>query len=76
MQPPRASIVETPKDDGHYNGEDVILGAPWLDRMAASLKFPERNICFKYREKEMTKNAYEMGRIIPLVNTSAFDKLM
>ena len=54
--------------------EDVILGAPWFDRMAASLKFPERKICFKYREKIMSIDAHEMGHTIPLVNTSSFDK--
>ncbi|MCO5607667.1 hypothetical protein L7F22_061865 [Adiantum nelumboides] len=28
--------------------EDVLLGVPWLDRMAASLKFPQRKVTFKY----------------------------
>ncbi|MCO5614642.1 hypothetical protein L7F22_068926 [Adiantum nelumboides] len=33
--------------------EDVILGAPWFDRLAASIKFPERKISFKFKEKDM-----------------------
>ncbi|MCO5563266.1 hypothetical protein L7F22_016903 [Adiantum nelumboides] len=33
--------------------EDVILGASWFDRLAASIKFPERRISFKFREKNM-----------------------
>ena len=32
--------------------QDVILGAPWFDRMATTIKFPERKICFSYRGKE------------------------
>ncbi|MCO5564510.1 hypothetical protein L7F22_018171 [Adiantum nelumboides] len=33
--------------------EDVILGAAWLDHLAASIKFPERKISFKFRKKDM-----------------------
>ncbi|MCO5572395.1 hypothetical protein L7F22_026149 [Adiantum nelumboides] len=33
--------------------EDVILGAPWFDCLSASIKFPERRISFKFREKDM-----------------------
>ncbi|MCO5606653.1 hypothetical protein L7F22_060841 [Adiantum nelumboides] len=54
--------------------EDVILGAPWFDRLAASIKFPERKISFKFREKDMYINAQESGSTIPLVNDQAFDK--
>ncbi|MCO5608595.1 hypothetical protein L7F22_062808 [Adiantum nelumboides] len=54
--------------------EDVILGAPWFDRLAASIKFPERKISFKFREKDMYINAQESGSSIPLVNDQAFDK--
>ncbi|MCO5568169.1 hypothetical protein L7F22_021865 [Adiantum nelumboides] len=54
--------------------EDVILGAPWFDRLAASIKFPERRISFKFREKDMYMNAQESGSTIPLVNDQAFDK--
>ena len=42
--------------------------------MGANLKFPERQVCFKFREKDMVLNASEMGRTIPLVNTTAFCK--
>ncbi|MCO5608392.1 hypothetical protein L7F22_062601 [Adiantum nelumboides] len=54
--------------------EDVILGAPWFDRLAASIKFSERKISFKFREKDMYINAQESGSTIPLVNDQAFDK--
>ncbi|MCO5563207.1 hypothetical protein L7F22_016844 [Adiantum nelumboides] len=54
--------------------EDVILGAPWFDRLAASIKFPERKISFKFREKDMYINAQESSSSIPLVNDQAFDK--
>ncbi|MCO5564468.1 hypothetical protein L7F22_018129 [Adiantum nelumboides] len=54
--------------------EDVILGAPWFDRLAASIKFPERKISFKFKEKYMYINAQESGSSIPLVNDQAFDK--
>ncbi|MCO5574932.1 hypothetical protein L7F22_028727 [Adiantum nelumboides] len=54
--------------------EDVILGAPWFDCLAASIKFPERKISFKLREKDMYINAQESGSSIPLVNDQAFDK--
>ncbi|MCO5607268.1 hypothetical protein L7F22_061461 [Adiantum nelumboides] len=33
--------------------EDVILGVPWFDRLAASIKFRERKISFQFREKDM-----------------------
>ncbi|MCO5579331.1 hypothetical protein L7F22_033186 [Adiantum nelumboides] len=54
--------------------EDVILGAPWFDRLAAFIKFPERKISFKFREKDIYINAQESGSSIPLVNDQAFDK--
>ncbi|MCO5574456.1 hypothetical protein L7F22_028241 [Adiantum nelumboides] len=54
--------------------EDVILGAPWFDRLAASIKFPERRISFKFREKNMYIDAQESGNTKPLVHTHAFDK--
>ncbi|MCO5564120.1 hypothetical protein L7F22_017776 [Adiantum nelumboides] len=54
--------------------EDVILGAPWFDRLAASIKFPERKISLKFRKKDMYINAQESGSTIPLVNDQAFDK--
>ncbi|MCO5587306.1 hypothetical protein L7F22_041254 [Adiantum nelumboides] len=54
--------------------EDVILGAPWFDRLATSIKFPERRISFKFRENNMYIDAQESGNTIPLVHTHAFDK--
>ncbi|MCO5569414.1 hypothetical protein L7F22_023126 [Adiantum nelumboides] len=51
---------------------DVILGEPWFDRLATSIKFLERKISFKFREKDMYINAQESGSTIPLVK--AFDK--
>ncbi|MCO5599007.1 hypothetical protein L7F22_053106 [Adiantum nelumboides] len=54
--------------------EDVILGAPWFDHLAASIKFPERKISFKFREKDIYINARELGSTMPLVNDQAFDK--
>ncbi|MCO5610830.1 hypothetical protein L7F22_065072 [Adiantum nelumboides] len=54
--------------------EDVILGAPWFDCLAASIKFPEWKISFKFKEKDMYINAQESGSSIPLVNDQAFDK--
>ncbi|MCO5595675.1 hypothetical protein L7F22_049720 [Adiantum nelumboides] len=54
--------------------EDVILGAPWFDSLASSIKFPERKIFFKFRKKDMYINAQESGSSIPLVNDQAFDK--
>ncbi|MCO5604708.1 hypothetical protein L7F22_058878 [Adiantum nelumboides] len=56
------------------NHEDVILGAPWFDCLAASIKFPERRISFKFREKNMYIDAQESGNTIPLVHTHDFDK--
>ncbi|MCO5588963.1 hypothetical protein L7F22_042927 [Adiantum nelumboides] len=54
--------------------EDVILGAPWFDRLATSIKFLERKISFKFMEKDMYINAQESSSTIPLVNDQAFDK--
>ncbi|MCO5551098.1 hypothetical protein L7F22_004595 [Adiantum nelumboides] len=45
-----------------------------FDRLAASIKFPERKISFKFKEKDMYINAQESGSTIPLVNDQAFDK--
>ncbi|MCO5551171.1 hypothetical protein L7F22_004668 [Adiantum nelumboides] len=54
--------------------KDAILGALWFDRLAASIKFPERRISFKFRKKDMYISAQESGSTIPLVNDQAFDK--
>ncbi|MCO5598319.1 hypothetical protein L7F22_052412 [Adiantum nelumboides] len=56
--------------------EDVILGASWLDRLAASIKFPKRKISFKFREKDMYINAQESSSTIPIVNNQVFYKLI
>ncbi|MCO5586288.1 hypothetical protein L7F22_040227 [Adiantum nelumboides] len=54
--------------------EDVILGTPLFDRLAASIKFPERKISFKFMKKDMYINAQESGSTILLVNDQVFDK--
>ncbi|MCO5609176.1 hypothetical protein L7F22_063399 [Adiantum nelumboides] len=54
--------------------EDVILGALWSDRLAASIKFPKRKMSFKFKEMDMYINAQELGSTIRLVNDQAFDK--
>ncbi|MCO5604545.1 hypothetical protein L7F22_058712 [Adiantum nelumboides] len=54
--------------------EDVILGAPRFNRLAASIKFHERKISFKFKEKDMYIVAQESGSTIPLVNNQAFGK--
>ncbi|MCO5567788.1 hypothetical protein L7F22_021484 [Adiantum nelumboides] len=54
--------------------EDVILGAPWFDCLVASIKFPQRRISFKFREKDIYIVTQESGSTIPLVNDQAFDK--
>ena len=54
--------------------EDVILGTPWFDRMAATMKFFERKILFSYRGKEMAIDVNSSGRTIPLVDNSTMSK--
>ncbi|MCO5604844.1 hypothetical protein L7F22_059018 [Adiantum nelumboides] len=49
--------------------EDVILGAPWFDRLAASIKFRERRISFKFREKNMYIDAQESDSISDINKT-------
>ena len=47
--------------------EDVILGAPWFDRLGVHMKFPaERNISFTYSGKEHILNVSTLGSTIPL----------
>ncbi|MCO5598133.1 hypothetical protein L7F22_052225 [Adiantum nelumboides] len=46
--------------------EDVILGAPWFDRLAASIKFPKRRISFKFKEKNMYIDAQSRVTLYPL----------
>ncbi|MCO5591858.1 hypothetical protein L7F22_045851 [Adiantum nelumboides] len=50
------------------------IRAPWFDRLAASIKFPERKISFKFREKDMYIVAQESGSSKPVVNDQAFEK--
>ncbi|MCO5587050.1 hypothetical protein L7F22_040995 [Adiantum nelumboides] len=54
--------------------EDVILGAPWFDRLVASIKFPKRKISFKFKGKYIYISVQESDSTIPLVNDQAFDK--
>ncbi|MCO5546950.1 hypothetical protein L7F22_000389 [Adiantum nelumboides] len=54
--------------------EDVLLGSPWFDRMAASLTFPERKITFKHKGSDITLHVNEKGHTIPLVSHDSFDK--
>ncbi|MCO5587914.1 hypothetical protein L7F22_041866 [Adiantum nelumboides] len=49
-------------------------GTPWFDRLAASIKFLERKISFKFKKKDMYMNAQESGSTIFFVNDQAFDK--
>ncbi|MCO5587194.1 hypothetical protein L7F22_041141 [Adiantum nelumboides] len=54
--------------------EDVLLGAPWFDRMVASLTFPERKVTFKHKGRDITLHVNEKGHTIPLVSHDSFDK--
>ncbi|MCO5606457.1 hypothetical protein L7F22_060645 [Adiantum nelumboides] len=56
--------------------EDVLLGAPWFHRMAASLTFPERKVTFKHKGRDITLHINEKGHTIPLVSHDSFDKAM
>ncbi len=56
--------------------QDVILGAPWFDRMAATMKFPEWKVGFFYRGKEVELDVNSAGNTIPLISTRVFDKVM
>ncbi|MCO5582454.1 hypothetical protein L7F22_036350 [Adiantum nelumboides] len=54
--------------------EDVLLGAPWFDCMAASLKFPKRLVTFQHKDRDITYHHNEKGHTIPLVSHDCFDK--
>ena len=56
--------------------EDVIIGAPWFDRVGATMKFPERKVLFSYRGKDVAIDVNSAGNTIPLVDTQAFDKVI
>ena len=46
--------------------EDVIIGAPWFDRMAATMKFSERKVLFSYRGKDVALDVNSAGSTIHL----------
>ncbi|MCO5593409.1 hypothetical protein L7F22_047423 [Adiantum nelumboides] len=54
--------------------EDVLLGAPWFDCMAASLTFSKRKITFKHKGRDITLHVNEKGHTISLVSHDSFDK--
>ncbi|MCO5551313.1 hypothetical protein L7F22_004813 [Adiantum nelumboides] len=56
--------------------EDVLFGAPWFDRMATSLNFPDREVTFKHKGRDITLHVNEKGHIISLVSYDSFDKAM
>ncbi|MCO5559703.1 hypothetical protein L7F22_013304 [Adiantum nelumboides] len=68
------------KADGAFINQEVSAVTPLIGKLrlptskAASIKFPERKISFKFREKDLYINAQESGSSIPLVNDQAFDK--
>ena len=49
--------------------KDVILGAPGFDCKSASMKFPERQVHFTYRGKEMVLKVDALGSPNLLANT-------
>ena len=56
------------------NHEDVILGAPWFDRVKAIMKFTEREVLFTIRGKAYAHKCNEAGHTIPVVVSSTFAK--
>ena len=54
--------------------EDVILGAPWFDRVQATMKFLEQEVLFTMREKAYALKCNEAGHTIPIVVSSTFAK--
>ena len=48
--------------------DDVILGAPWLDHMGATMKFPERKVLFNFRGKDVILDVKGAKNTIPYVN--------
>ena len=44
--------------------------------MAASIKFPKREVVFKFREKDMTIHPSQKGSSIPIVETAHVSKLI
>ena len=56
------------------SSEDVILGAPWFYRMAASLEFPSRTISFTYRGRDIILSTEDRGNTIPIVSHTSIQK--
>ena len=54
--------------------EDVIIGAPWFDRIGATMKFPERKVLFSYRGKDIALDVNSAGNTIPLVKLKLLTK--
>ena len=48
---------------------DVMIGAPWFDWMAATMKFPKRKVLFTYRGKDMSLDVNSVSNTIPIVHT-------
>ena len=56
--------------------EDVIIGAPWFDCMATTMKFLERKVLFTYRGKDMSLDVNSASNTIPVVHTQDVDKVI
>ena len=54
--------------------EDVLLGAPWFDRVQATMKFLEQEVLFTMRGKAYALKCNEAGHTIPVVVSSTFAK--
>ena len=56
--------------------KDVILGAPWFDRLLATMKFPKRNILFTYRGKDVLLDVKGVGSTIPMLEAPTLTKVI
>ncbi|MCO5602535.1 hypothetical protein L7F22_056668 [Adiantum nelumboides] len=56
--------------------EDVILGAPWSDFLANSIKFFQRKISFKLKEKDKQSPSIHSNDIIDYKNTSLLHRFV
>ena len=54
--------------------EDVILGAPWFDRLAAKLEYPSRVISFQFRNRDISIHTEDRGSTIPIVSHASLQK--
>ena len=50
--------------------EDVILGAPWFDRIGATMKFPEKKVLFQFRGKDVILDVKGAKNTILYINDS------